>query len=71
LNRLRLLRSIIIQFRGGNRAVPLQRSDKEIEEKVFDEDNVLENKTTQDCHLSLWPIKRLKSHLLFREEPQE
>ena len=49
----------------------LERSDREIEEKVFDEDNVLENKTTQDHHLSLWPIKRLESHLLFREEPQE
>jgi len=38
---------------------------------VFDEDNILKNKTTQDRHLSLWPIKRLESYLLFREEPQE
>jgi len=48
-----------------------ERSDREIEEEVFDEDNMLESKTTQDHYLSLWPIKRLKSHLLFREEPQE
>jgi len=40
-----------------------------MKEKVFDEDNMLESKTTQDHHLSLWPIKRLKSHLLFREDP--
>ena len=31
----------------------LERSDREIEEEVFDEDNML------------------KSHILFREEPQE
>ena len=49
----------------------LERSDREIEAEVFDEDNVLESKTTQDRCLSLWPIKRLKSHILFREEPQE
>jgi len=49
----------------------LERSDREIEEEVFDEDNVLESKTTRDRRLSLWPIKRLKSHLLLREEPQE
>jgi len=49
----------------------LERSDREIEEEVFDEDNVLESKTTRDCRLSLWPIKRLESHLLLREEPQE
>jgi len=46
----------------------LERSDREVEER-FDEDNMLESKTTQDHCLSLWPIKRLKSHLLFREEP--
>jgi len=49
----------------------LERSDREIEEEVFDEDNMLESKTTRDRRLSLWPIKRLKSHLLLREEPQE
>jgi len=42
-----------------------------MKEEVFDEDNVLESKTTQDCRLSLWPIKRLKSHPLFRKEPLE
>jgi len=40
-----------------------------MKEEVFDEDNVLENKITRDRHLFLWPIKRLKSHLLFREDP--
>ena len=40
-----------------------------MKEEVFDEDNVLESKTTRDRHLSLWPIKRLESHLLLREEP--
>jgi len=39
-----------------------------MKEKVFDEDNTLENKTTQDYCLSLQPIKRLESHLLFRED---
>ena len=47
----------------------LERSDREIEEEIFDKDNVLESKTTWDCHLSLWPIKRLESHILFRGEP--
>ena len=46
-----------------------RESDREIEEELFDEDNVLESKTTRDRHLSLWPIKRLESHLLLREEP--
>jgi len=49
----------------------VERSDREIEEEVFDEDSALESKTTQDCCLSLWPSKRLESHLLFREEPPE
>ena len=40
-----------------------------MKEEVFDEDNMLESKTTRDCRLSLWPIKRLESHLLLREEP--
>ena len=47
----------------------LERSDREIEEEVFNEDNVLESKTTRDHRLSLWSIKRLESHLLLREEP--
>jgi len=46
----------------------LERSDREIEEELFDKDNMLESKTTQDHRLSLQPIKRLKSHLLFRED---
>jgi len=49
----------------------LERSDREIEKEVFNEDNVLESKMTRDRCLSLWPIKRLESHILFREEPQE
>jgi len=46
----------------------VERSDREIEEEVFDEDNALKSKTTQNYCLSLWPIKRLESHLLFRED---
>jgi len=49
----------------------LERSDREMKEEVFDEDNVLESKKTQDCRLSLRPSKRLESHPLFREEPLE
>jgi len=49
----------------------LERSEREVEEEVFDEDNTLESKMTRDCHLSLWPSKRLESHSLFREEPPE
>jgi len=49
----------------------LERSNREMKEEVFDKDNVLESKMTQDCYLSLQPIKRLESHILFREEPQE
>ena len=49
----------------------LERSDKEIEEELFDEDNVLESKTTRDRCLFLQPSKRLESYLLFREEHLE
>jgi len=49
----------------------LERSDREIKEELFDEGNVLKNKTTQDCRCSLQPSKRLESHPLFREEPPE
>jgi len=42
-----------------------------MKEELFDEDNALESKTTQDRCLSLQPSKRLESHPLFREEPQE
>jgi len=49
----------------------LERSDREIEEEVFDEDSALESKTTQDCCLFLQPSKRLESYPLFREEPLE
>jgi len=42
-----------------------------MKEEIFDEDNMLESKITRDHCLSLWPIKRLKSHILFREKPQE
>jgi len=47
----------------------LERSDREMKEELFDEDNTLESKTTRDRHLSLQPIKRLESHLSFREDP--
>jgi len=36
-----------------------------------DEDNMLKSKMTQDHCLSLQPIKRLRSHLLYKEEFQE
>jgi len=49
----------------------LERSGREVEEELFDKDNALESKTTQDHHLSLQPSKRLKSHPLFREEHPE
>jgi len=49
----------------------VERSDREIEEELFDKDNALESKITQDHCLSLQPSKRLESHLLFREEPPE
>jgi len=42
-----------------------------MKEEMFDEDNTLESKITQDRCLSLWPSKRLESHLLFREEHPE
>jgi len=42
-----------------------------MKEEVFDEDNALESKITRDHRLSLQSSKRLKSHLLFREEPLE
>jgi len=48
----------------------LEKLEREIKEK-FDKDYILESKTTQNCYLFLWSIKRLKSHLLFREKPQE
>jgi len=49
----------------------LERSDREIEEELFDEDNVLRSKMTRDRCLFLQPSKRLKSHPLFREEYPE
>jgi len=48
----------------------LEKLGREVEEK-FDKNYMLESKITQNCYLSLWFIKRLKSHLLFREKPQE
>ena len=48
----------------------LERSRREIEKELFDEDNALESKTTRDRRLSLQPSKRLESHPLFREEPR-
>jgi len=57
-----------MRYRGvGER---LERLDREIKER-FDEDNMLERKTTRDHYLSLQLIKRLKSYLLFRKKPQE
>jgi len=58
----------MMRYRGvGER---LERLDREVEER-FDEDNMLESKTTRDHYLSLQPIKKLKSYLLFRKKPQE
>jgi len=59
----------MIRYRGVVEG--LERSDREIEKQVFDKDNVLKSKMTQDRYLSLWPSKRLESHPLFREEPPE
>ena len=57
-----------MRYRGvGER---LERLDREVEER-FDEDNMLERKTTRDHYLYLQLIKRLKSYLLFRKKPQE
>jgi len=58
-------------MRYGEVVEGLERSDREMKEEMFDEDNVLKSKTTRDCHLSLQPSKRLKNHPLFREEPPE
>ena len=58
----------MIRYRGVEEG--LERLDREVEERI-NEDNMLKSKTTRDCHLSLWPSKRLKSYLLFREEPLE
>jgi len=40
-------------------------------ESRFEEEYALEGKTTQDCHLSPQPIKRLESHPSCRGEFQE
>jgi len=48
----------------------LERSNKEIG-KRFDKDDMLERRLTQDQLLSLLSIRRVKSYLLFRENPQE
>ena len=41
----------MIRYRGVVEG--LERSDREIEEELFDEDNVLRSKTTRDHHLFL------------------
>ena len=66
-NKRRLRLKDVIKYRGVVEG--LERSDREMKEEVFDEDNMLESKTTRDRRLSLWSIKRLESHLLLREEP--
>jgi len=48
----------------------IENSKEKIKERI-DEDDVLESKLTWDWSLSLLPIKRLESYLLFRKEPQE
>jgi len=48
----------------------LKRSNRKVE-KRFDEDDILKRRLTQDQLLSLLLIKRLMSHLLFREDPQK
>jgi len=42
-----------------------------MKEEVFDENNMLESKMTQDRCLFLQSSKRLESHPLFREEHPE
>ena len=68
-NKRRLRLEDVIRYRGVVEG--LERSDREIEEELFDEDNALESKTTRDCCLFLQPSKRLESHPLFREEHPE
>ena len=58
----------MMRYRGVEEG--LERSDREVEERI-DEDNMLKSKITQDHRFSLLTIKRLESHLLFREELQE
>jgi len=58
----------MMRYRGVEEG--LERSDREVEERI-DEDNMLKSKITQDHCFSLLTIKRLESHLLFREELQE
>jgi len=41
----------------------IRKLEREIEGRI-DKDNMLESKTTQDCHLLLLPNKRLKNCLL-------
>jgi len=48
----------------------IKKLEKEVKRRI-DKDNTLESKTAWDHYLSLQPIKRLESHLLFREEPWE
>jgi len=44
----------------------IRKLGREIEERV-DKDNMLESKMTQDCHLLLWPSKRLENCLSCEE----
>jgi len=55
-----------MRYRGVEEG--LKRSNREVKEKN-DKDNTLESKMTQNHYLSLLTIKRLESHLLFRENP--
>jgi len=48
----------------------VKRRTEKLRRKVverLDEGNVLESKTAQDCHLCLWPVKRLEVRLSCKE----
>jgi len=48
----------------------IRKLEKEIEER-FNKDNILKSKIARGHHFSLQLIRKLKSHLSFREELQE
>ena len=54
----------MIRYRGVVEG--LERSDREIEEELFDEDNTLENKMTRDHHLSLHHQKAQEPSIIQR-----
>ena len=72
---IKQVESIVLQWQeketGFQRNEKTQRKLKREAGKRSNKDNALKGKTTQDHHLIVQSSKRLKTHLLFREEPQE